>query len=69
MQTLKEVVFESRDTLSEMSAMLLLVEKNISELEHQGEEIAIKGCSSVLWSVISKHKELEDNMSKALKDK
>lgn len=67
MPELKEVVFESRDTLSDISSMLLLVDKTVSEIEHNGEDVAIHGTSSVLWSVVSKIQEMEKKMSEALK--
>ena len=67
MQTIKEVVFTSRDKLSDIASMLQLVEKTISEIEHTGEEIALKGSSSVLWSVIEQVNSMEKDMSKVLK--
>jgi len=65
--TIKEVVFQCRDALGDMSNMLQLVEKTISEIEHEGEDIAIKGSSSILWGVIKKLDNMEKDMSKVLK--
>jgi len=67
MITLKELVFQSRDTLADMSSMLRLAEKTISEIEHKGEDVAIKGTSSILWSTIQKLDNMEKEMSKSLK--
>ncbi|MBE0498604.1 MAG: hypothetical protein IBX43_05105 [Campylobacterales bacterium] len=66
-QTLKEIVFESRDTLVDIENMLMLVEKNISELEVVGEEVTVKGCSAILWSIVTKVKMMECEMGKSLR--
>ena len=66
-QTLKEIVFESRDTLGDIENMLMLVEKNITELEVVGEEVTVKGCSAILWSIVAKVRHMENEMGKSLR--
>jgi len=67
LKTLKEVVFSSRDNLSDMASMLQLVEQTVSNIEHSGEDVAVKGSSSILWSVIEKMAKMEKDMSETLK--
>jgi len=67
MANLREVAFDGRDTLNDVVSMLLLAEKTVSDMEADGEEIALRGTSSLLFSVIDKMKALDKELNEALK--
>ncbi len=67
MANLREVAFDGRDTLNDVVSLLLLSEKTVSDMEVEGEEIAVRGTSSLLFSVIEKLKTLDKELSEALK--
>lgn len=68
MKTIREVSFDAVDTLKDVSNMLILVDKCISEVDIQGEEISIRGSSSILWSVVTKLENISNELSKSLKE-
>ena len=67
MSKLREAAFEGRDTLNDVVSMLLLTEKTVSDMETEGEEIAVRGTSSVLFMVVEKLETLNKELSEALK--
>ena len=66
-ENIKQVAFESRDKLQDIANMLCLVEKSISEIDHDGEDVAVKGSSAILWNVIKQIGEIEAELSRTLK--
>lgn len=66
MSTLRETVFDARDKLNSLSSMLHLCEQTISEIEHTGDEIKVKGVSSVILTVIESLEAMEKDFQKKL---